>query len=226
MVIMTLQVQLDLKKLHRNLLEWWYKNGRRFPWRNTTNPYHILISEILLHRTRADQARKVYDELIRRFPTVQDLALSDPEEVMRILYPLGLHWRGRLLLKMAREIYQKYSGKIPSSPSELESLPGVGKYIASAVRCFAFNEPVPLLDTNTLRILGRLFGIKVTDSSRRKKYFLKLYTDLMDKRHPREFNYAMIDLGALVCTPKNPRCGECPLLSHCKYGTTQLVVKK
>ena len=223
---MVMQVQLDLDELHRSLLEWWHKNGRSFPWRNTNNPYHILISEILLHRTRADQARRVYEELIGRFPTVRELALSDPEEVMRILYPLGLHWRGRLLLKMAREIHQKYSGVIPSSPDELESLPGVGKYIASAVRCFAFNESVPLLDTNTLRILGRLFGIKVTDSSRRKEYFIKLYMSLMDKKHPREFNYAMIDLGALVCTPKKPRCGECPLLNHCIYGMRRRVIKK
>lgn len=223
---MTMLNQIDLDKFHRDLLNWWRRNGRKFPWRNTNNPYHILISEILLHRTRADQARSVYERLISRFPTVQDLALSDPEEIKRILYPLGLHWRSTLLLKMSREIYQKYSGVIPSSSRELESLPGVGSYIASAVKCFAFGEPVPLLDTNTLRILGRFFGIRVTDSSRRTEKFRKLYQSLMDAEHPREFNYAMIDLGALICTPKNPRCSECPLKNQCNYNRARMMMVK
>lgn len=221
-----IQAQLDLAEFHKDLLEWWRRNGRNFPWRNTGKPYQVLISEILLHRTRAEQVRQVYEELMDRFPTVRDLARSDPKEVKHILQTLGLHWRSRLLLKMSREIYQKHAGVVPSSVQDLESLPGVGSYIASAVKCFAFGEAVPLLDTNTLRILGRLFGMKVTDSSRRGRMFRQIYQNLIDTGHPREFNYAMIDLGALVCTPRNPKCKVCPLSNHCGYGRARLRMVK
>jgi len=209
---------LDAEKFRESLLNWWKENGRSFPWRDTRNPYHILISEILLHRTRADQVVPVYKEFIRAFPTVRDLASARSEDVMRILRPLGLFWRSKLIVRMANIIVTKFHGKIPYTKEDLESLPGVNHYIASAVRCFAWGKAEPLLDTNTVRILGRIFGLKVTDSSRRSKRFRQLYQDLIDMKHPREFNYAMIDLGALICTPKNPRCAACPVNQQCSHG--------
>jgi A/G-specific adenine glycosylase len=216
--------KLDLTTFHESLLGWWEKNQRKYPWRSSHNPYHILISEIMLHRTRADQVVPVYISFIRTFPTIQDLAEAKLDEVKKILHKLGLFWRNELLFKMAQDIVTRYKGEIPSARKDLESLPGVSQYIASTVRCFAFGHPEPLLDTNTVRILGRVFGIRLTDSCRRSLRFRRLYQSLMNTAHPRDFNYAMIDLGALVCTPKNPECDICPLNSICSYGKTRLGV--
>jgi A/G-specific adenine glycosylase len=211
-------LQFDAGKFRESLLKWWRENGRSFPWRSTRNPYHILISEILLHRTRADQVVPVYSKFIKAFPTVRDLANARSEDVRRILRPLGLFWRNELISRMAHVIMTKFHGEIPYAKEYLESLPGVSHYVAAAVRCFGLGEAEPLLDTNTTRILGRVFGLRITDASRRNKRFRQLYHDLIDTKHAREFNYAMIDLGALICTSKNPRCAVCPVNRQCKYA--------
>jgi A/G-specific adenine glycosylase len=142
--------------------------------------------------------------------------------VRDLLHPLGLNWRAELLLHMASEIMRKHNGKIPFEKEKLESLPGVGRYISSAVRCFAFGYSETLLDTNTVRILGRVYGIAINDSSRRSKSFEKLYESLIDVRHPENFNYAMIDLGAVICKPKNPSCHICPLNTVCAFAHQRL----
>jgi A/G-specific adenine glycosylase len=201
----------------RDLLKWWKNNKREFPWRRTRNSYKILISEILLHRTRANQVTPVYLEFLERFPTIAALSEACIEDLKTMLYSLGLSWRTELIHKMALEIVNKYKGKIPSKTEELTTLPGVGHYIAAAVRCFCNGYPEILLDTNTVRIIGRFFGIEKTDGSRRSRQFRELYESLIDQNHPRDFNYAMIDLGALVCKPKNPICSICPISKKCKY---------
>jgi len=209
---------IDPAKFSDKLLFWWKKNKRSFPWRDTTDPYKVLVSEVLLHRTKANQVVPVYKELVERFKTIKELSGSSLEEIVKINQSNGLRWRSESLHRMAQEIVQKYTGKIPSEKSELESLPGISHYIASAVRCFAFGYPEVLLDTNTVRILGRVFGTKVVDSSRRSKLFSNLYSNIIDRNQPREFNYAMIDLGALVCTPRNPRHHHCPVNEMCEYA--------
>jgi A/G-specific adenine glycosylase len=208
------------------LLNWWRDNKRTYPWRITRDPYRVLISEILLHRTRADQVVPVFNEFIHEFPTVVDLAKAKQAHVTRILRPLGLFWRNRLLIPLAREILSAHKGRIPSTKSDLESLPGVSNYIAAAVRCFAFGNAEALLDTNTVRILGRLFALTVNDSSRRNIEFVRIYSSLMNIEQPRYFNYAMIDLGALICTPRNPCCEICPANEVCSYGLSRIGEKK
>jgi A/G-specific adenine glycosylase len=210
------------KRSQQELLAWWQENKREYPWRNTKDPYHILVSEVLLHRTKADQVVFSYKQLVRKFKNVKNLANASEAEVEKLLHSVGLHWRTKLLPEMAREITKLYKGEIPSESGKLESLPGISHYISSAVRCFAFGYPEVLLDTNTVRILGRIFGIKVTDGSRRSKQFRELYGQIIDKTHPREFNYAMIDLGALLCKPVNPQCDRCPLQDMCKYGCSKI----
>jgi A/G-specific adenine glycosylase len=210
--------QFDTEKFRENLLRWWKENGRSFPWRNTRNSYHILVSEILLHRTKADQVVPVYNRFIEAFPTVRDLASAKSEDVKRLLRPLGLFWRNELISRMAQEIVTRFHGEIPSAKQDLESLPGVSHYIAAAIRCFGRGDAEPLLDTNTVRIIGRVFGVRVTDASRRNNRFRQIYHALIDSGYPREFNYAMIDLGALICTPKNPKCTVCPVNRHCTFG--------
>jgi len=212
-----MKLQTNKNMFSEKLLGWWKERHRDFPWRNTRDTYQTLISEVLLHRTKAEQVVSVYKVFLKKYPTMKLLSTAPISDVKRILHPLGLHWRTELLHQMAKEITQKYDGKIPTEKEELESLPGISHYIASAVRCFSLGYPEALLDTNTVRVLGRFFGIRVTDSSRRSQRFTQLHLSLIDTKHPRQFNYAMIDLGALVCKPKNPLCNICPLSKMCKY---------
>lgn len=209
----------DPKRLSKKLLKWWATNKREFPWRETRDPYHILASEILLHRTKADQVKPVYLVFVTEFPTIGDLANANIDSVETLLNPIGLYWRTKFLHEMATTIVNEYGSEIPSSKFQLESLPGVGQYIAAAVRCFAFGYPEPLLDTNTIRILGRIFGLQTTDASRRKKSFQELAQFVLDGACPREFNYALIDLGGLICKSKKPSCSTCPLIQNCLFGS-------
>lgn len=202
------------------LVHWWESNRREFPWRQTRDPYRILVAEILLHRTKAEQVAPVYIAFMKRFPDLKSLAMAPEDEVKKMLYPLGLRWRVTLLISMVREIADRYNGTIPSESKELESLPGVSHYIASAVRSFGPGLPDPILDTNTVRILGRVFGVSVSDSSRRSKEFRRMYESIMEKKRAREFNFAMIDLAALLCKPTNPICHQCPVQKMCNYGVS------
>jgi len=210
------------EKTHRSvsgaLLSWWDSHGRSYPWRRTRDPYRILIAEILLHRTRADQVKRVYEDFIRRYPTVADLARAKRADVIATLKPLGLRWRSRLLLAMARVLHEQYQDEIPRSSDLLKSLPGVGDYIAAAVQCFAFGVPTPILDANTVRVTGRIFGVPISDSARRKEEFRNMYSSLHDVSRSRDFNLAMIDLAALLCRPSHPRCHLCPISTHCEFG--------
>lgn len=202
----------------RGLLAWGRAHQRQYPWRADRDPYRVLLAEILLHRTRADQVEPVYLSVLEKYPDLQSLASADTEELSALLYPLGLRWRIPLLLEALSIVLKEYRGEIPRDRSALEQLPGVGPYIAGAIRCFAFGEADPLLDTNTIRIAGRVHGIRVTDASRRSTRFSELIRQMLDPAHPRESNYALLDLGALICRPVTPRCADCPLRPHCAYG--------
>lgn len=208
----------DVEPFRRSLLAWWQENRRDYPWRNTRNPYEILVAEVLLHRTRADQVVPVYRAFLEKFPTPQKLAGASLNELEELTNPLGLFWRIELLHKMAKDLVSRFEGKVPESREILESLPGVSHYIATAVRCFAYGCPDAILDTNTVRICGRLFGLKVNDGSRRNKKFRKILEKLIKPQQPREFNYALVDHGALVCRSRNPLCSECPVSQQCVYA--------
>lgn len=211
----------DRDSFRTALLAWWEENARDYPWRRTRDPYALLIAEILLHRTRADQARPVYERVMERYRSVEDLARAPVSELQDLLRPLGLAWRVDLLAEAARVLMARFGAKVPRDASALESLPGVGPYIAAAVRCFAYGEPDPILDTNTVRICGRLLGVPVNDSARRSPRFRRLLGDLVDPDRPRDFNFALLDHGALICTSRNPRCEVCPVRSFCEYGKTR-----
>lgn len=215
-------MSVESSDLAKKLLEWWGKNKRVFPWRETRDPYCVIVGEILLHRTKANQVVPVYNKFVEKLPTIIALVNASFAEVRETVYSLGLLWRTEALYEMAKDIVTKFEGEIPVEREKLESLPGISHYIASAVRCFAFGYPEVLLDTNTVRILGRVFGIKVSDCSRRNRNFQKLYESILDKENARDFNYAMLDLGALVCIPGEPLCNKCPLIRMCVYGSSRL----
>ena len=214
--------QFDMESFRKDLLAWWKESKRSYPWRETRDPYAIAIAEVLLHRTRADQVVPTYQEFLTTYPSVSHLAKASIEDLKALLHPLGLHWRVALLHNMAQLLHLRFGDLIPAKREDLESLPGVSHYIATAIRCFAYGYPDALLDTNTVRICGRLLGLTVTDGSRRSGKFRKLLEALVDTKHPREFNYALLDHGALICRSRNPRCNECSVNQHCCYGRRTL----
>ena len=215
---MDLFENFDLVSFRRDLFAWWKVNRRLYPWRETRDPYQVIIAEVLLHRTRADQVVPVYLEFLKRYPSVSELAKASAEEIGNLIQSLGLHWRVEMLHDMAQQLHTRFNDQVPTEREDLESLPGVSHYIATAVRCFAYKYTDALLDTNTVRICGRLLGIPVTDGSRRSKKFRNLMENLLDPDHPRDFNFALLDHGALICRSRNPLCHKCPVRTHCSCG--------
>ena len=201
------------------LVAWGEDHFRPFPWRLTENPYHILMAEVMLHRTQAAQVVPVYLSFQAQYPTISASAQATKQELHAILYALGLRWRIDLVYEMISDLVSRFDGKVPQEKNALLSLPGVSQYIAGAARCFAWNLPEPLIDTNTVRVVGRLFGLEIKDSSRRNRRFADLVAGLVDRETPRTYNYSLLDLADQVCMKKQPpECGQCPVLSHCTYG--------
>lgn len=214
-----------VQTLRNDLLHWWCHAKRHFPWRETRDAYRVLVVEVLLHRTRAGQVVPLYQLFLERFPNIQGLAKSTPDELLRLFRSVGLQWRWKLLHAMAVDLEARFNGQIPDDFAQLTSLPGVSHYIASAVRCFAFGHPEAIMDTNTVRVTGRLFGLAITDSSRRSRLFRDILQFLIDPDNPRDFNFALIDLAATICTAKSPLHHECPVRRYCRFyqqttGTT------
>lgn len=212
----------SLPSFHSALLAWGSTHQRTYPWRETREPYHVLIAEVLLHRTRADQVEPLYRSFTQKYPTLPDAARASADDLYRMLAPAGLRWRIDALRRCVHQIIEQYGGAVPETRAELEALPGIGHYIASAVRCFAFGHPDAVVDTNTVRIASRLFGFPVTDSSRRNSAVHAAVKRLVDPAAPRESNFALLDLGALVCTPREPACSACPVLAFCITGRQRI----
>ena len=213
------QNELSLKAFHRKLLKWGEKHFRIFPWRMATDPYQILIAEIMLHRTQATQVLPICESFIAKYPDLGSLSNASLEDLHSDLYSLGLRWRIDRLYEMCKLLMQDYQGQIPRKKKLLVLLPGVSEYIACAVRCFAWEQPESLADTNTIRIVGRIFGLEIKDSSRRNKTFKSLLKELVSKDCPKDYNYALLDLADKICTRKiDPDCLHCPVIEFCKYG--------
>jgi A/G-specific adenine glycosylase len=209
---------LGVEQFNRALLAWWPAHQRLYPWRQTGNAFHLLLGELMLRRTRADQVVAVYERFIARYPTPSALATAPSDEVADALYSLGLAWRIPAFQQLANVVLDTFDGIVPDHYHDLITLPGVGDYVASAVCAFAFNQPIAVIDTNTVRIAGRLFALATTPESRRDKRFRELLHRLLDSHRPREYNYAMLDLAALRCTPRNPICSQCPVVAFCHIG--------
>jgi A/G-specific adenine glycosylase len=214
---------IDAAAFRKALIAWGREHPRPFPWRSTEDPYHILMAEVMLHRTQAPQVTPVYEQFIARYPDVPALARATKEELHDALYSLGLRWRIDLIQAMAAALIARFDGRVPHEKADLLSLLGVSEYIAGAVRCFTWNLTEPLMDTNTVRVVGRLFGLEIKDSSRRNRQFRELITALVDPNEPRVYNYALLDLAEQVCMKKRPpACGRCPVSSYCMCGTNAL----
>lgn len=197
-------------------LESWYSvNGRELPWRATDDPYCIWISEIILQQTRVNQGYAYYMRFIKRFPTVEALGLADIDDVMLLWQGLGYYSRARNLHAAARSVVE--AGAFPTTYEGVRALKGVGDYTAAAICSFAYGMPCAVIDGNVYRVLARVYGIETPiDTTAGKKEFNALAQRLLDESAPALYNQAIMDFGALVCTPQSPRCDECPLAGMCQ----------
>lgn len=198
------------------LLDWYDLNARPLPWREDPEPYATWLSEVILQQTRVDQGTAYWKRFMAAFPTVQDLAAADTDAVMALWKGLGYYSRARNLHKAAHIIAEERAGKLPQNATDWASLPGIGPYTAAAISSICFDEAVPVVDGNVQRVVSRLFDIE--DAVDRKKGKAAVDTAcqaLIDTRNPGKSNQAWMELGALVCAPRSPRCGECPVAEGC-----------
>ena len=203
--------------IHLKMLKWSRNNLRDFPWRKTSDSYKIFIAEIMLHRTRASQVEKVYQKFVNKYPDFESICKEEKFKILNELSGLGLKWRSEYLYQISCKICQEYDGSIPSDKKKLLALPGIGPYISSAFLCFKYNLPEPILDTNTVRVLSRLFGFKTTDSSRRSKKFETLMKSFVNLGNCRLFSLGLIDFADAICKPKNPLCDGCIFNEICDF---------
>jgi len=208
------------------LIEWYKINKRELPWRNTINPYFIWISEIILQQTKVEQGIPYYNKFIKHFPTVQKLASADQELVLKLWQGLGYYSRARNLHSSAKFIIKNHQGKFPDNYNEILELKGVGTYTAAAVASFSFGLPYAVVDGNVVRVLSRIYGLNFPfDSTIGKKYFIEIAQKLLDKLRPAENNQAIMEFGALQCTPKSPKCSRCPFTNECVAFRTNTIDK-
>lgn len=206
--------------------DWYRLNQRDLPWRRTKNPYFIWLSEVILQQTRVDQGMPYYLRFVANFKTVSDLAMASEEEVLKLWQGLGYYSRARNLHATAKIIHEKHQGVFPNSYSGLIDLKGIGPYTAAAISSIAFNEAKAVVDGNVYRVLSRYFGIDTPiDSTQGKKIFQALADELLPHDNPGMFNQALMEFGALHCTPKQASCETCPLQATCKAYRSNLVDK-
>lgn len=203
------------KKLSRTLLSWYEKEGREFPWRKISDPYRILVTEILLQKTSAGQVESVYSSFFSSFPTLESLWRSDVVAVKREIKPLGLIKRADFLKEAALEFRDNHEGKIPNDKMALQSIRGIGRYTANAILCFAFGEREAVVDKNVARVISRFRDMEVKDDLRRDEEMWDTAKCMVPRGNEKSFNWALIDLGAILCTRRNQVCKECPLSDSC-----------
>jgi A/G-specific adenine glycosylase len=212
-----LPIPADRRRFRDRLLTWYRRHGRDLPWRKTTDPYHILVSEIMLQQTQVDRVLPKYAEWLDKYPSLEALASAPEQEVTETWYPLGYNIRPRRLQTIARESVARYGGQLPSDQETLLSFKGIGAYTAGAIRSFAFRERAAILDTNVARVLFRVFvGAGDPKSHAMKKHLWRVSETLVPVRHVFDFNQALMDFGAMVCVARNPKCLVCPMRNSCR----------
>lgn len=207
------------------LIKWFSTNRRKFPWRKKSNSnYRNIIAEVLLQRTRAENVAIFYNKFIEKFPTWKSISLASEKEIGQFLRPIGI-WRRRAdsLKRLADEMV-KTNGRFPQERKEIEELPGVGQYIANAVLLFCHSEPQPLIDANMARVIERFFGPRKLVDIRYDPYLQDLAARIVSSGDPIATNWAILDLAALVCKPRNPKCAICPLTIECRFYKSDIVV--
>jgi A/G-specific adenine glycosylase len=204
------------RRFRRNLLSWYRQHGRTLPWRTTDDPYHILVSEVMLQQTQVDRVLPKYEEWLLKYPSFEALAAAEIDEVSETWRPLGYNIRPRRLHSIAREAVDNYGGQLPSDHDTLLSFKGIGEYTAGAIRSFAFRQRAAILDTNVARVLFRVFiGSGDPKAHAMKKRLWQLSEAMVPRRDVFDFNQALMDFGALLCVARKPKCLVCPMKNFC-----------
>ena len=206
----------DLVKLRRRLFAWYRRHARQLPWRGTRDPYQVWVSEIMLQQTQVETVKGYFERFLDVFPTVMDLAAADERQVLRLWEGLGYYRRARQLHAAACVIADKHNGQMPSDFEDVLALPGIGRYTAGAILSIAFDQRLPILEANTIRLFARLLALEAepTQSAAQQRLWAAA-EQVLPRRRCGEFNQALMELGSTVCTPKSPRCDVCPLVEFC-----------
>ena len=214
---------MDSRYFSVKVAEWYAQNKRNLPWRETKDPYRIWLSEVILQQTRVNQGLPYYLNFIKAFPSVEDLAKAPEQKVLRLWQGLGYYTRARNLHKCAKEVVDKNNGVFPSQFELLKTLPGIGDYTAAAIASICYNEPVAVVDGNVYRVLARIFGIETPiNTPEGKRVFFELANKLIPNTSPDLHNQAVMEFGALFCTPKNPACESCVFSATCVANKNSL----
>lgn len=204
------------QRFRRRLLAWYRANGRNLPWRETDDPYHILVSEVMLQQTQVDRVLPKYHEWLGKYPSLEALALADEDEVAQTWRPLGYNVRPRRLHAIARESVARFGGHLPSDEDTLLSFKGIGQYTAGAIRSFAFRQRAAILDTNVARVLFRVFVARGDAKAHATRRHLWAVSEaLVPHKEVFDFNQALMDFGATVCVARKPKCDACPITKMC-----------
>jgi A/G-specific adenine glycosylase len=206
-----------VSEFSNRILNWYAQQGRNLPWRGSTDPYVVWVSEIMLQQTRVETVIPYFERWMRRFPTIADLADASEQDVLTLWEGLGYYGRVRNLHKTARVVMKEFGGELPREPAALRKLPGIGKYTVGAIASIAFGQNVPTLDANLRRVFARVFDVaQAADSRAGEEILWRLAEQQLPKGRAGDYNQALMDLGAMICLPKNPRCLLCPLRVLCR----------
>lgn len=208
---MSERAALPNPEIRRRLRQWYDRNRRDLPWRGQRDPYRVWVSEIMLQQTRVAAVIPYYERFVRRFPTVHDLANAKESEVLTLWSGLGYYRRARMLHQAAKDVMEHCDGRLPSASTSLRTLPGIGRYTAAAIASICFDEQIAVVDGNVERVLDRLHGCELSAADH-----WRLAQELISRSRPGDFNQAMMELGATVCTPLSPQCSSCPLRKLCR----------
>jgi len=212
-----LPTPVERRRFRRRLLAWYRRHGRSLPWRATSDPYQVLVSEIMLQQTQVDRVLPKYAEWLAKYPSFEALAEASEQEVADTWYPLGYNIRPRRLQAIAREAVARYGGRLPADEETLRSFKGIGAYTAGAIRSFAFHQRAAIVDTNVARVLFRVFvGLGDPKQHAMKRHIWNVSAALVPMRHVFDFNQALMDFGAMVCAARNPKCPVCPMARNCR----------
>lgn len=204
------------QRFRKHLLTWYRQHGRALPWRTTDDPYHILVSEVMLQQTQVDRVLPKYHEWLGKFPSLTALAAAPEAEVVSTWYPLGYNIRPRRLQTIAREAVERYEGRLPSDETTLRSFKGIGEYTAGALMSFAFGQRAAILDTNVARVLLRVFiGSGDAKAHAMKRRLWEISRAVLPRQEVFDFNQALMDFGAILCSARKPRCLVCPMQKMC-----------
>jgi A/G-specific adenine glycosylase len=215
--VIAAEATIDIHALRSAMFRWYRHHGRELPWRATRDPYAVLVSEFMLQQTQVTTVLPYYERWLKRFPNFAALAAASENDVLHAWQGLGYYTRARNLHATAKIIQDRHSGKVPREPHVIRTLPGIGRYTANAISSFAFDTALPIVEANTARLLTRLFNIRIPiDTAAGLQKLWVLAARLTPRRQPSRFNAALMDLGALVCVARNPKCDVCPVKTFCR----------